>query len=171
MVIFVILNIFDIFVISCIFVIFAIFAILCYASHCYASNFFAFLPGYELSIDEEELPLQPADPADGVSALDDLQSQNGPPILQQPPALPPCSGTALLWSLCETFAFATSETVSIDSGNRLVQADLYKHILHICQLFYIFCTLIIFLFVTARIDRNRLPSPNRRLRSQGSQNW
>jgi hypothetical protein len=39
--------------------------------------------------------------------------------------------------LCETFAFATSETVSIDSGNRLVQAagnvsPLYiLHILHI----------------------------------------
>ena len=91
------------------------------------------VPGYELSSDEEELPLQPDDPADGGTALDDLQPQNGPPILQQQPALPPCSGTALLWSLCETFAFATSETVSIDSGNRLVQADLYKHILHICQ--------------------------------------
>jgi hypothetical protein len=42
------------------------------------------VPGYELSSDEEELPLQPDDPADGGKALDDLQPQNGPPILQQP---------------------------------------------------------------------------------------
>jgi hypothetical protein len=40
-------------------------------------------------------------------------------------------------SLCETFAFATSETVSIESGNRLLQAvgnvsSLYiLHIIHI----------------------------------------
>ena len=166
------------------------------------------MPGYELSSDEEELPLQPDDPADGGSALDDLQPQNGPPILQQPPALPPfdfraimrrsggntsallasireadaylppgpihvyserAGGAVRLYivhivhishivankhfchrrevlkqrasnfsrSLCETFAFATSETVSIESGNRLLQAvgnvsTLYiLHILHI----------------------------------------
>ena len=45
------------------------------------------MPGYELSSDVEELPLQPDDPAVGGSALDDLQPQNRPPILQQPPAL------------------------------------------------------------------------------------
>ncbi len=46
------------------------------------------VPGYRLSSDEDEPPLQPDDPspADGGSALDDLQPQIGPPILQQPPA-------------------------------------------------------------------------------------
>ncbi len=166
------------------------------------------MPGYELSSDEEQLPLQPDDPADGGSALDDLQPQEGPPILQQPPALPPFDFRAIMrrsggntsallssirkadaylppglihvyseraggavrlyilhtvhishivankhfchrrevlkqrafnlsLSLCEIFAFATSETASIASGNRLVQAvgnvcSLFiLHILHI----------------------------------------
>jgi hypothetical protein len=147
------------------------------------------VPGYELSSDEDKPPLQPDDPADG--ALDDMQPQIGPPILQQPLAptsfdfaafirrscgntatllatireadahLPP--GPVLLYSefsggavrlnilhiahilhillsqhfchrrdsrevlkqqasdfslsLCETFAFATFETLSIASGN------------------------------------------------------
>ena len=59
-------------------------------------TFLLSLPGYELSSDEEELPLQPDDPADGGSALDDLQPHNGPPILQQPPALPPFDFLAIL---------------------------------------------------------------------------
>ena len=80
MVIFVILNILVIFVIFCIFLIFAM--------HLTAMHFFFLpVPGYELSSDVEELPLQPDDPAVGGSALDDLQPQNRPPILQQPPAL------------------------------------------------------------------------------------
>ena len=54
------------------------------------------VPGYELSSDEEELHLQPDDPADGGSALDDLQPQEGPPILQQPPALPPFDFRAIM---------------------------------------------------------------------------
>ena len=45
--------------------------------------------GYELSSDEEEIPLQPDDPADGRSALDDIKPHNGPSILQQPPAPTP----------------------------------------------------------------------------------
>jgi hypothetical protein len=151
------------------------------------------LPGYELSSDEEELPLPHDDPADGGSALDDLQPHNGQPILQQPPALPSFDFLAILRrsggntcellhsireadtylppgpihvyseraggavrlhivhivyflhivtnkhfyyrrevlkhrasnfsrSVCEVFAFATSETVSIESGNRILQA-------------------------------------------------
>jgi hypothetical protein len=95
LVIFVIWNILVIFIIFCIFIILAIFAILCYATHFYASIFFP-VPGYELSSDEEELPLQPDDPADSGSALDDLQPQNGPPILQQPPALPPFDFPAIM---------------------------------------------------------------------------
>ncbi len=35
-------------------------------------DFLLSLPGYELSSDEEELPLQPDDPADGGSALDEM---------------------------------------------------------------------------------------------------
>ena len=153
--------------------------------------------------------MQPDDPADGGSALDHLQPHNGPPILQQPPALPPFDFLAILRrsggntsellaslreadtylppgpihvyseraggavrldivhivhishivtnkhfchrrevlkqrasnfsrSVCETFAFATSETISIESGNRLLQAvgnvrSLY--ILHISHIF------------------------------------
>jgi hypothetical protein len=37
------------------------------------------VPGYELSSDEDEPPLQPDDPADGGSALDDMQPQLGRP--------------------------------------------------------------------------------------------
>jgi hypothetical protein len=47
------------------------------------------MPAYNLSSDEDEPPLQPEDPADGGSALDDMQPQIGPLILQQPPALTP----------------------------------------------------------------------------------
>ena len=47
------------------------------------------LPGYELSSDEDEPPLHSEDPADDRSALDDMQSQIGPPIPQKPPAPPP----------------------------------------------------------------------------------
>jgi hypothetical protein len=44
------------------------------------------VPGYELSSDEDEPPLQPEDPADGGSALDDMRPEIGPPIVQKPPA-------------------------------------------------------------------------------------
>jgi hypothetical protein len=44
------------------------------------------VPGYELSSNEEEPPLQPDDSADGGSALEDMQHKIGPPILQQQPA-------------------------------------------------------------------------------------
>jgi hypothetical protein len=44
------------------------------------------VPGYELSSNEDEPPLQPDDPADGGSALNDMHPQIGPPISQQPPA-------------------------------------------------------------------------------------
>jgi hypothetical protein len=54
------------------------------------------VPGYELSSDEDEPPLQPEDPADGGSALDDMQSQIGPPILQQPPAPTPFDFAAFM---------------------------------------------------------------------------
>ena len=50
--------------------------------------------GYELSSDE--IPLQPDDPADGGSALDDMQPQNGPSILQQPPAPTPFNFAAFM---------------------------------------------------------------------------
>ena len=171
-------------------------------------NLFLSLQGYELSSDEEELPLQPDDPADGGSALDDLQPHMGPPILQQPgpPALPPfdflaimrrsggntsellaslreadtylppgpihvyserAGGAVRLYivhivhishivpnklfchrrevlkhrasnfsrSVCEVFAFATSETVSIESGNRLLQAVGNVRSLYISHIF------------------------------------
>ena len=172
-------------------------------------DFLLSLPGYELSSDEEELPLQPDDPADGGSALDDLQPHNGPPILQQPPALPPFDFLAILRrsggntsellaslreadtylppgpihvyseraggavrldivhivhfshivtnkhfchrrevlkqrasnfsrSVCEIFAFATSETVSIESGNRLIQAVGNVRSLYISYILHIF---------------------------------
>ncbi len=54
------------------------------------------MPAYEISSDKEQLSLQPDDPADGGSALDDLQPQEGPPILQQPPALPPFDFRAIM---------------------------------------------------------------------------
>ena len=47
------------------------------------------MPRYELSSDEDEPPLQPDDLADVGSALDDMQPQIGPSILQQPPAPTP----------------------------------------------------------------------------------
>ena len=47
------------------------------------------VPGYELSSDEDEPPLQSEGPADGGSALDDMKPQIGPPIQQKPSAPPP----------------------------------------------------------------------------------
>ncbi len=54
------------------------------------------VPGYELSSDEDEPPLQPHDPAGGGSALDDMQPQIWPPILQQPPAPTPFDFAAFI---------------------------------------------------------------------------
>ena len=54
------------------------------------------VPGYELSSDEDEPPLQPHDPAGGGSALDDMQPQIWPPILQQPPAPTPFDFAAFM---------------------------------------------------------------------------
>jgi len=47
------------------------------------------MPGYELSSDEEEPPLQPDNPPEIESDLDDVQPQIGPAILQQQPAPSP----------------------------------------------------------------------------------
>ncbi len=47
------------------------------------------MPGYELLSVEDEPQLQPDDLADVGSALDDMQRQSGPSILQQPPAPTP----------------------------------------------------------------------------------
>ncbi len=51
---------------------------------------------YELSSDDDEPPLQPDDPADGGSALDDMQPQIGPPTLRQPPAPIPSDFAAFI---------------------------------------------------------------------------
>jgi len=51
--------------------------------------------GYELSSDEEEIPLQPDDPADGGSALDDMQPHNGVEWTVHPTAAA-CSDTIQL---------------------------------------------------------------------------
>jgi hypothetical protein len=50
------------------------------------------VPGYELSSDEDEPPLQSEDHADGGSALDDMQPQIGP----QPPAPTPFDFAAFM---------------------------------------------------------------------------
>ena len=54
------------------------------------------VPGYELSSDEDEPPLQPEDPADGGSVLDNMLPQIGQPILQQPPAPTPFDFAAFM---------------------------------------------------------------------------
>ena len=109
-------------------------------------DFLLSLPGYELSSDEEELPLQPDDPADGGSALDDLQPQNGQPILQQPPALPPFgfraimrrSGgntSALLSSIRESDAYLPPGPIHVYSERAGGAVRLYiVHIVHISHI-------------------------------------
>ena len=167
------------------------------------------MPGYELSSDEDEPPVQPDNPPEIENDHDDEQPQIGPAILLPQPVqqqfdfasfmrrsgantttllsvireadahLPPgpiviyseraggavrlnilhikhvlhilmhlhtCHRREILKqraskfsrSLCETFAFATSETVSIASGNRLIQT------LGNVSIFWIFCIFIIF---------------------------
>ena len=65
-------------------------------------------------------------------------------------------------SLCETFAFATSETVSIASGNRLVQAVFNVrslntlHILHILNIKHIY--VVQHAFDPAGIEFNTFPT-------------
>ncbi len=54
------------------------------------------MAGYELSSNYDAPPSQPDDPADGGSALDDMQPQIGPPILQQPPAPTPFNFAAFV---------------------------------------------------------------------------
>ena len=104
------------------------------------------LPGYELSSDEEKLPLQPADPADGGSALDDLQPHNGPPILQQPPALPPFNfpaimrrpggnTTTLLASIREADAYLPPGPIHVYS--ELAGGAVRLYILHIVHISHI----------------------------------
>jgi hypothetical protein len=90
--------------------------------------------------------LQPDDPADGGSALDDLQPQNGPPILQQPPALPPFgfraimrrSGgntSALLSSIRESDAYLPPGPIHVYSERAGGAVRLYiVHIVHISHI-------------------------------------
>jgi hypothetical protein len=88
--------------------------------HLIAMHIILFLvPGYELSRDEDEPPLQPDDPADGGSALDDMQPQIGPPILQQPPAPTP-------------FDFAAF--ISRSGGNTTTLLPTMEKLMHICHL-------------------------------------
>ena len=70
-------------------------------------------------------------------------------------------------SLCETFAFATSETVSIGSGNRLIQAVgnvrslNILHILHILNIKHIY--FVQHAFDPAGIEFNTFPTMAQRI--------
>jgi len=104
------------------------------------------VPGYELSSDEDEPPLHSEDPADGGSALDDMQPQIGPPIPQKPPAPPPFdfaafmrrSGgntTTLLATIREADAYLPSGPIVVYSERAGGAARL--NILHIAHILHI----------------------------------
>jgi hypothetical protein len=113
------------------------------------------VPGYELSSDEDEPPLHSEDPADGGSALDDMQPQIGPPVQQKPPASTPFdfaafmrrSGgntTTLLATIREADAYLPSGPIVVYSERaggaarlNLLHIARILHILHIAHTLHI----------------------------------
>ena len=89
--------------------------------------------------------MQPDDPADGGSALDDMQPHNGPSILQQPPTPTPfnfaafmrLSGgntTALLATIRAADAHLPPGLIRVHAYNERARGALRLYILHILHI-------------------------------------